>query len=120
MKRTELYNVCKMYLGDIYRYNKVKAQVDEFAEDLGLTYDDIAKVVSYWYDIRGSDPKRSGGGIGIVPHIYQEALDYWADRDNLNEIRESVTDYKKLDEESLKAPLPLMVRPKKLKMFNLR
>ena len=34
----------------------------------------------YFYEIAKGDPKKSENGIGIVPHIYNEATQYWGER----------------------------------------
>jgi hypothetical protein len=34
----------------------------------------------YFYEIAKGDPSKSENGIGIVPHIYNEAVTYWGER----------------------------------------
>ena len=34
----------------------------------------------YFYEVAHGDPKKSENGIGIVPHIYNEATCYWGER----------------------------------------
>ena len=82
MERKEVLAVCRKYLGKNYYYKKVVDQLQEFTRDIGLTYEQIVKILEYWYDIKKQDPSKAGGGIGIVPHIYKEALEYWDPRDS--------------------------------------
>lgn len=85
MTHKELLAVCRYYLGNHYYYKKVIDQIREYTNDIGLTFDDIAKIITYWYDVKKADPSRSGSGIGIVPHIYKEALEYWANQAKIDE-----------------------------------
>lgn len=43
----------------------------------GHTAKGIYFAIRYFYDIQNGDPTKAKGGIGIVPHIYNEAAEYW-------------------------------------------
>lgn len=121
MERKKLLAICRRYLGkDNYFYPKVSDQLDRYVEELELTYDDIAQVLKYWYEIRKSDPSRSGGGIGIVPHIYKEALDYWKKEKEYKKISAQIQDYKQPEVMTFQARTPYMEKPKTMKLFDLK
>lgn len=120
MTHKELLAVCRHYLGQHYYYRKVVDQIKEYVENIGLTFDDIARVLVYWYDVKKADPAKSGGGIGIVPHIYQEALTYYEEQKQFQEIADSIVEYTKPEVEHIMAPSPYVTKPKTLKLFELR
>ena len=120
MEHKDLLKVCRYCLGKRYYYPKVKEQIQEYTQDIGLSFDDIAKVLVYWYDVKKSDPAKSGGGIGIVPHIYKEALEYYEAQKQFKEVADSIQEYTEPEVECLVAPSPYMVKPKTLKMFELK
>lgn len=39
----------------------------------------------YFYDVKHGDPQKAQGGIGIIPNIYEEATQYWINRENEQE-----------------------------------
>lgn len=120
MERKEVLAVCRKYLGKNYYYRKIVNQLQEFTQDIGLTYEQIVKILDYWYDVKKQDPSKANGGIGIVPHIYKEALDYWDKQTQFQEIADNVQSYSRLEVEHVVAPSPYMVKPKTLKMFDLK
>ena len=120
MTHKELLAVCRHYLGSHYYYRKVVDQIKEYTDGIGLTFDDIARILVYWYDVKKADPARAGGGIGIVPHIYKEALEYYEAQKQFKEVADSIQEYTEPEVERLVAPSPYMVKPKTLKMFELK
>ena len=52
MERKDILTICRKYLGKNYYYRKVINQLQEFTQDIGLTYEQIAKILEYWYDIK--------------------------------------------------------------------
>jgi hypothetical protein len=62
-------------------YTKTKSQWDNFIKK-GYTPKGIYFSVRYQYEVNHGDPKKSEGGIGIVPHIYQNCSAYWQKREN--------------------------------------
>lgn len=121
MNMTELITLCRKYLSRSYfNYNKVRKQIDDYTKNLHLTYDQLAKIIEYWYGIKQSDPSKSGGGIGIIPYIYEEALAYWNKKENIQEIAKEVEQYSKPQTEQITAPRPRIVKPKTLKLFDLK
>lgn len=120
MEHKELLAVCRKYLGKNYYYRKVVDQIQEYTRDIGLTYDQLAAILEYWYVVKKSDPIKSGGGIGIVPHIYQEALQYWKEEKEYQEHVAKIKPYSVPEVEHVVAPSPYITKPKTLKMFELK
>ena len=121
MERKDILAICRKYMPKPhYSYNKVISQLKDYTENLGLSYDTIAATLEYWYGIKKSDPTRAGGGIGIVPYIYKEALQYWEDEKQAQLNAAKIQDYKEPDEITVQARPPYIQKPKTLKLFELK
>ena len=46
--------------------------------------------LKYWYEVKKADIRKSNGGIGIVPTIYNEANNYYTFVDNINKKNKNV------------------------------
>lgn len=79
-----IYDLLKCDLKCQFDWRKIMSQWEHFLRRGTMTPKGIYFAVKYYYDIRHGDPKKSEGGIGIVPYIYEEAAQYWYDR-NLQE-----------------------------------
>ena len=71
------------YLGAYVDYQKVALNMGQLIQ-AGVTYEQMAKSLKYWYEVKHNDPSRSNGGIWIVKSIYIEAENYFK---RLEEIR---------------------------------
>ena len=58
-------------------YPTLKKQLDKYVEEEHYTYEGIYYALKYHYDIKKGDPQKSGGRIGIVPYVYDEAQVYF-------------------------------------------
>ena len=75
MSRKELVELLTELLGTLSAM--VLRQIDKFVKE-GLTYKDIARAVYFLYDVQGRDKKDvSTYGIGLVPHVTQQANSYY-------------------------------------------
>ena len=52
-------------------------QAEKYRRELGYTYKGMAQALEYFYEIKENSIEKSCGGIGIVPYIYQEAIDFY-------------------------------------------
>ena len=122
MKRKDILAMCRRYLPKpYYNYNKIIEQLQEYTEGLGLTFDQIGATLKYWYEVEKSDPSRSGGGIGIVPHVYKDALDYWEKEKRMAEVLSKFKENQEKPEEIvLQARPPYIEKPKTMKLFELK
>ena len=56
---------------------KINRQIKEYAEEYNYSYSGIYHTLVYWYEIKKNDISKANGGIGIVPYVYQQALEYY-------------------------------------------
>lgn len=53
-------------------------QIQKFLQS-GYTYQGIYKALTYWFDVKHNKPNLTDPNIGIVPYIYNEAHNFYAD-----------------------------------------
>lgn len=46
-------------------------------KDKTYTYSGILKSLKYWYEVKHGSIEKANGGVGIVPHIYDDARRYY-------------------------------------------
>lgn len=88
------YTIPKLnaYIQSVFQedYNRIVStkQVETFRKQDGLSNDDIADAVTYWFVIKGNptDRQYTKGGIGIVPYIIDESRAYWKEQERLASI----------------------------------
>ena len=56
---------------------RIRKQIKQYVEEYHYTYSGIRKTLIYFYEIKGNSLEKSNGGIGIVPHVYQKAHNYY-------------------------------------------
>lgn len=56
---------------------KVRKQLKEFKEQYNFSYSGMLKTLVYWYEVKGNSIEKANGGIGIIPYIYNNALQYY-------------------------------------------
>ena len=96
---------------------KVKKQIKQFKEEYNFTYTGIQKTLYWWYEIKKHNLEDSLGGIGIVPFVYKDALQYYYSLYLVGIINED-KDTKNLPVREVEIAPPISV-PKKKKFFNL-
>ena len=79
-EKEEIFKKAKKYLGEFYDEQKVKHDLGELLKMPGVKKTGIAATLDYWYKIKGNDPSKSYGGIGIVKHVYQQAAKYYDEK----------------------------------------
>ena len=72
----KIKNYAKSILKEQYVAARVNKQIKDFLAE-GYTASGILKTLIYWYEIKHNDISKSMGGIGIVPYVYKQALDYY-------------------------------------------
>jgi len=98
---------------------KIKRQIKEYTELYNYTFSGMLKALIYHYEICNGDVSKAGGGIGIIPYVYNRAHDYyysmWLSQQNNKD--KDINDYipKKV---TITIPIP-QPRRKKIKLFNL-
>ena len=64
-------------LGADYIHAKVKKQIKDFKKDYDYSYSGMLKTLIWFYDIKGNPKEKANGGIGIIPFVYKDALNYY-------------------------------------------
>lgn len=71
------------YICDLYGIKKLNAkmnrQIKNYIDNQGYTYSGIHKALVYYYEIKNNkfDITKTGGGVGIVEYVYQQAYNYY-------------------------------------------
>ena len=60
-------------------FTKFQNQWENFLKK-GMTAKGMYFTLRYFYEIGKGDPRKNEDGIGIIPHIYNEATCYWGER----------------------------------------
>lgn len=103
-------------LGDSYNYARVKKQIKEYKEQYDYTYSGILKTLIWWYEIKGNPKDKAQGGIGIVPFVYKDALNYYYSLYKAQQVNQNLSSYK-IEVKEVEIAPPQAIR-KKIKMFN--
>ena len=56
---------------------KIKRQIWQFKKEYNYTYSGMFKTLNWWYGIKQNSLEKANNGIGIVPFVYQDALNYY-------------------------------------------
>lgn len=77
--QSAVYDYLRQDLKIAVNWNKFSSQWKNFLTK-NMTAKGIYFSLRYFYEIAKGDPKKSENGIGIVSHIYNEATQYWGER----------------------------------------
>lgn len=56
---------------------RVWKQLKEFKDVYNYTYSGMLKTLIWWFEIKHGDIEKANGGIGIIPYVYDQALQYY-------------------------------------------
>ena len=73
----EIYNYLRYDLKIDVDFPALCAQAERYVKNNGYTYEGIYKTLRYYYGLENGDPSKSMGRIGIVPFVYDKAMDYY-------------------------------------------
>ena len=73
----KLEQYAEQLLGEDYNPARVKKQIKDFKNDYDYTYSGMLKTLIWFYEIKGNSKEKANGGIGIIPFVYKEALNYY-------------------------------------------
>lgn len=79
--REELHQKCKELFGESYNRVKINNQLKKFVEENDFEVEKITKALEYFFEVQENDTSKANGGIGIVPHIYNESVKYWESKE---------------------------------------
>ena len=63
---------------------KINIQIKEYHEKYNYSYIGMKKTLYYFYEIKQNPIDKANGGIGIIPYIYHNAYEYYANIDKAN------------------------------------
>jgi hypothetical protein len=72
-----LVNYIENLFGIGYVSAKVAKQIKEYRETYNYTYSGMLGTLVYWYEVKGATIDQANGGIGIIPYVYDQALQYY-------------------------------------------
>ena len=64
-------------LGDSYNPARTKKQIKDYQSQYGYSYSGMLKTLIWFYEIKGNPIAKAQGGIGIIPFVYNDALQYY-------------------------------------------
>ena len=56
---------------------RVWKQLKEYKDVYNYTYSGMLKTLIWWFEIKHGDIEKANGGIGIIPYVYDQALQYY-------------------------------------------
>lgn len=70
----------EQYICQLFDYDSlpsiVQKQIDDYVRYNHYTYQGIINALKYFYEVKHGDIAKSNGRIGIVPYVYEEAIQY--------------------------------------------
>lgn len=73
----ELEDYIKNLLKEQYNPARVNKQIKEFKTKYNYTYSGMLKTLIWFFEIKKNSIEKANGGIGIIPYVYQDALNYY-------------------------------------------
>lgn len=82
-EKEDFFAFVKNILGTQYNYNKVNSQSNKYLKE-GKTYKELEQTLDYFYNIKKNSIDNAQGGIGIIPYVYEEAMQYYSQKEELS------------------------------------
>lgn len=82
----------------------------------------IYRTIHWWFDLQGESLDKANNGFGIVPYVYDDAMEFYRDIDETHRdyySKEQLEDALDRDEEVVKVKLPQFKPKSYLKGFEL-
>lgn len=73
----KLEQYAEQLLGEDFNLARVRKQIKEFKETYDYSYSGMLKTLIWFYEIKGNPIEKANGGIGIIPFVYKDALNYY-------------------------------------------
>lgn len=106
-------------------YNKVNSENrihNWLLQDRNKTIEGIYKTIHWWFDICGNSIEKANNGFGIVPYVYNEAMEYYDGIERMHKdlyTKEQIRDIFNRQEETVKVRIPSFKPKNYLKGFEL-
>ena len=101
-----------------YIIPKYMMQLQEYAKTYQFTYSGMLKTLQYWHEVK-KQPFNPNYGLGIIPHLYNEARNYYYWRWQAEQINKdkNIEDYVPKDMEVVITPPQRQIPKRKLFTF---
>ena len=103
-------------LGNDYNPARVKKQIKDFKKQYDFSYSGMLKTLIWFYEIKENPIEKANGGIGIIPFVYKDALNYYYSLYLAQLANAEIENYKPIIKEITIQSPETYVRPPK--MFN--
>ena len=118
----ELRDYIKKLFNTDYINAKINTQIKEYHEKYNYSYIGMKKTLFYFYEVKQNSMEKANGGIGIIPHVYHNAYEYYANIDKAN-VRNDKIDIENIQKEEdqiifIKPPQRLDKRKKLFAFFE--
>lgn len=101
----KLENYIMVLFNESFISAKIRKQILDYRKNYGYTYSGILKTLQWWFGIKKNSVESANDGIGIVPFVYKQALDYYYSLYLADIANESFKDYKpEVVEITIKSP----------------
>ena len=71
------FEYTKNLFGQDYNYILTKKLAERYVKENNYTYSGMLKTLKWYYEKEGHSTEKSNGSIGIIPYIYNQALNYY-------------------------------------------
>lgn len=71
------YVYVQQLFGSEYNYTLTKKLAERYHKENNYTYSGMLKTLKWYYEKEGHSLDKSNGSIGIIPYVYQQALNYY-------------------------------------------
>lgn len=110
----------KSILKGSYKASKVSSQIEKFCKE-GMNPNDILNSLKYFYEVKNGNPEEACGGIGIVPYIIDESIEYYRKKEKKEkDIADSLDGIEIIGEtKTVTISLTPIRKPKKCNLFDI-
>lgn len=118
LEKLEKY-IMKLF-NEPYINAKIRKQIKEYRREYNYSYSGMLKTLVYWYEVKGNSIENSNYGVGIIPHVYATAHQYYYNLYliKLSNQNKDIEKYKP-KERIIEISSPMFKGEKKVKLFNL-
>lgn len=71
------FEYAKNLFGKSYNYLATKRMAEKYVKENNYTYSGMLKTLKWYYEKEGHSVDKSNGSIGILPYIYNQAMQYY-------------------------------------------
>ena len=75
----DFYEYVKRLFKEEYNYLLTKKLAERYVKENNYTYSGMLKTLKWYYEKEGNSIEKANGSIGIIPYIYNQALNYYYD-----------------------------------------